>query len=492
MWPGPQVTGGVPVFVAALAAGAAMAIFFYLGLPGIGQFLGALSLTAAVIVAVARVGTPLSRAERFERLGWAGASLALVAVLTFRNAWWLVAFCALGALGCAALAVFGPRRVQSMAVALLWSPVAIVRGVPWLRATTRGVVQHGGSKANVARQAVWSVLGTLVLLLTFGSLLSSADAAFGRLLQTVVPSIGLGSVIGSLLWFVVGVALVAGAAFVLIAPPNLRSLEQPAKPRFGRMVWAMPIGALVLLFAVFVGVQLTVLFGGRTHLLKTAHLSAAEYARGGFWQLAVVTVLTLLVVSGTVRWARQEPGPDRRLLRLLLGPLCALTVVIVASALSRMATYQQAYSYTGERIFVMSLELLLGVVFLLVLVAGIRWRGSWLPRATVGLLVALLLALAALNPEGYAAGRNVQRFQQTGKIDLWYLRALSADATPALVKLAPKQRGCALAWVRRDLAADERWYEWNWGRHRARQALHAASVSDPNTCSDAGRYDYSR
>ena len=57
------------------------------------------------------------------------------------------------------------------------------------------------------------------------------------------------------------------------------------------------------------------------------------------------------------------------------------------------------------------------------------------PAPVVGLAVVLLLGLAVLNPEGYAARRNVQRYQETGRIDLWYLRALSADATPALAAL---------------------------------------------------------
>ena len=54
------------------------------------------------------------------------------------------------------------------------------------------------------------------------------------------------------------------------------------------------------------------------------------------------------------------------------------------------------------------------------------------PATIVGLAVVMLLTLAVLNPEDYAARRNIARYQETGKIDAWYLRALSSDATPAL------------------------------------------------------------
>ena len=153
-------------------------------------------------------------------------------------------------------------------------------------------------------------------------------------------------------------------------------------------------------------------------------------------------MLTLACSAAVARWARRDRRSSASCCASCSGLLCALSVVIVASALSRMYTYQKVYSFTGERIFVMAFELLLGTVFLMILVAGIRWRGTWIPGATVGLAVVMLLGLAVLNPEGYAARRNIARYQETGKIDAWYLRALSADATPALATLPDR---CAAA-----------------------------------------------
>ncbi len=76
---------------------------------------------------------------------------------------------------------------------------------------------------------------------------------------------------------------------------------------------------MVLLFGGFVAVQATVLFGGARHVLETAGLTSAEYARQGFWQLLAVTVLTLLVIGVVVRFARRESVVDRTWLRVLLG-----------------------------------------------------------------------------------------------------------------------------------------------------------------------------
>ncbi len=486
-WPGPKPARGRAVPVAVLAGAVGLAFFVPLGRTGIGWFLGWLALTAGVVFAVRRSVAGRPRAERWMRAGWAAAALALLSVLTFRNAWWLVTFCVIGALGCATLAVVGGRRVRSILFGVVAAPIAAVRGVPWVRAHFRSDVDPG-----LVRRLVGSVAATVAALVVFGSLLASADGAFNVVLNTIVPEVDAGAVFRWVFLAAVGALCAVAAVWTLAAPPDLSAVDKPAGRSLGMVEWAPAIGALTLLFGGFVAVQFTVLFGGQRHVLGTAGLNYAEYARSGFWQLAAVTVLTLAVLAGVGRWARRESRAERIVLRLLLGALSALSIVIVISALSRMYTYQKVYSFTGERIFVMAFELLLGTVFLMILVAGLRLRGGWIPGSTVALAVVMLLSLAVLNPEGYAAGRNIDRYEETGKIDAWYLRALSADATPALTGLPDPARRCTLSWIADDLAEPDPWYAWNLGRVRARQALERVgpgAVGGPKDCRAADKFD---
>ena len=69
------------------------------------------------------------------RVLWAVSSVALLSVLTFRNAWWLVTFCVLGALGCATLAIVGGRSIRSILFSLVAAPFASLRGLPWVTRT---------------------------------------------------------------------------------------------------------------------------------------------------------------------------------------------------------------------------------------------------------------------------------------------------------------------------------------------------------------------
>ncbi|MGR6317431.1 DUF4173 domain-containing protein [Micromonospora soli] len=486
-WPGPKPANGRAVPLAVLAGALGTAFFVPLSRVGVGWFLGWLTLTLGVLVAVRRRSAGLPRTERLIRGGWAAAALALLAVLAFRNAWWLVTFCVLGALGCATLAIVGGRLVRSILFGLVATPFAAFRGLPWVR---RHVT--ASPDAGTVRRVAGSVIATVLVLLVFGALLASADAAFNEVLGAIVSKINISTVFRWIFLAAVGGLIAVAAVYTLAAPPDLSTVDRPTSRRLGLLEWAPAIGALTLLFAGFVVVQFTVLFGGQRHVQKVAGLSYSEYARSGFWQLLFVTLLTLAVLAGVSRWASRERPVDQTLLRVLLGLLSVLSVVIVVSALSRMWTYQKVYSFTGERIFVMAFELLLGVVFLMVLAAGVRWQGRWIPGTTVALAVVMLLGLAVLNPEDYAAHRNIARYQQSGKIDAWYLRALSADATPALTQLPDPVRRCTLSWIAEDLDESDPWYAWNLGRYRARQALDRVgpdAVGGPKDCRRADQFD---
>ena len=485
-WPGPKAEQGWAVPAGVLAGALGFLIFLPLNRVGIGWFLGWLVLTLGVAFGV-RKSTDLSRRERLVRSGWAAAALALLLIPAFRNAWWLVTFSVLGAIGCTALAIVGGRQVRSILFSLVAAPYAAFAGIPWVRRHLKAVGNPG-----IVRRTVFSVVLTVVVLLVFGALLSSADVAFSELLDEAIPDLAIGSIF---LWAFLAAAgglLAVSGIYTLTAPPATSSMDTEGKGRFGLIEWAPAGAALVLLFGGFVAVQFTVLFGGSRHVLETAGLSYSQYARSGFWQLVAVTLLSLALIAGLARWAKRDQPAERVLLRVLLGLLCALSVVIVASALSRMWEYQRVYSFTGERIFVMASEMLLGVIFVLIAVAGIKWQGRWIPATTVGLAVLMLLGLAALDPEGYVASRNAARYAGSGKIDAWYLRALSADATPALTKLPDPVRRCTLSWIAEDLKAPDPWYAWNLGRERARDALEElgpAAIGNQKDCHSADQFD---
>ncbi len=460
-WSGPAYGGGPAAWTSALIGGVAAAIALPLTKPGVGWFLVGLVI-ALTVASAARYGPkPDSAVERYIRIGWAVLALALLSVGIFLNAYWLFYICVLGALGCASLAVAGGHSVRALFVAASALPLAFFRSIPWL-ARGANAWQKTREKQSGGSRTVVAILVTVVLLLVFGGLFASADPAFAKIVGDMLPEFSGGVIRRAIFYTIIGGLFTAGAVFIVLAPPDLSGLERPSTRRIGKVELILPLGALVLLFAGFVAVQFRFLFSATA----PAGTTFSKYAVQGFGQLVVVTLLTLLVIGCATRWAPKENGQERTLLRGLLGALVALSLVVVASAVYRMWLYMNELGWTRERLFFGAVELYLGLVFLMVVVAGIKLRATWFPRAIIASFALLLIGIAAINPERYIADRNIERFNahkndpaymQT--FDLGYLQFLTSDAIDELITLEEPFRSCALKRIEEDLRTQpDTWY----------------------------------
>lgn len=416
-----------------------------------------IGVPVVALLVAATVGVAVRRSLDTLLFGTLALGLALMPVLL--DAGWVMAIDLAGACVLATVAVAGPR------VWALAAPVRALDALPELVPSP-----PSGSVAPLRGLA----LG-VVLVLPFGGLFWSADAAFAELAGGL-PTPPLSTLPGRVAVFALVLAGALGLA--LAAKRVLAEPALPAAPTLGLAEWAIPLVLLDLLFLAFVSVQVTVLFGGHGHVLETAGLTYAEYAREGFWQLLAASVLTLAVVGAATRVAGVAPS-SARLLRLLLGTLCLLTLVVVASALHRLQLYEEAFGLTRLRLVAETFALALGALFVLVLAAGAT-------RAVRGEIARIVLAGGALgliafsvsNPDGRVAERNVDRWSRTGDLDIAYVQGLSADAVPALAGLPEPLRSEVLAPHRARLDRDEPFTSANLARHRARDLL-ASGAREP-------------
>jgi len=403
----------------------------------------------AILVA-ATVATSASPSLDLSLFG--GLALVLACMPALLDAGWVLAIDLVAACLLGSAAVAGPRVVALVA------PLRALDRLPQLAPA----VPHGSASALRGL-----VLGTVVVL-PFGGLFWTADAAFAELAGAAMPLPSLSTLSGRALVFLLvllgalGLALAAGRVF---ADPVL-----PA-PTLGLAEWAIPLVLLDLLSLVFVSVQVTVLFGGHDHVLETAGLTYAEYARQGFWQLIAAAILTLIVVGAATRIAR-GPRASVRLLRVLLGTLCVLTLVVVASALHRLHLYEDAFGLTRTRLAAETVSWGLGGLFVLVLAAGlVRAVRTQLPRLALSGIALGLVLFSLSNPDGRVAERNVDRWARTGDLDVAYVHGLSADAVPALAELPEPLRTLVLEPLAARLGEPEPWTSANYGRRQARAVV---------------------
>ncbi|MGZ9933826.1 DUF4153 domain-containing protein [Streptomyces sp. NC-S4] len=468
--------------VAVLASGLATALLL-----GDGMGPGLLLAVVPAVVAAYVAARAARRSARPWTIAWVIGCLALLAVPALRDSAWPATLAILSAVLLGALALHGSRTWPGVLLSPLGFLDAAVSGIGWL---LTGLRSRGGVSKDRWLPVAKATGVAAVLLLLFGALFASADAAFADLLGDLLPDVSVEDGPVRFILFLLGAVLALAAARTAAAPLRWDRIKvAPGKPR-SRVEWALPLIVLNLLFAGFNAVQLAVLFGGYDKVLRSTGLTYAEYARQGFWQLLWATLLTLAVIALALRWAPRSGTGDRRFVRIVLGVLCALTLVVVASALRRMDLYVEAYGLTRLRVSVAAMELWLGLVIVLIMAAGV-FGGHWLARAFAGSAAAAVLAFGLLSPDGMVAERNVARFEADAKIDLSYFQSLSADAVPALDRLPEPQRSCALRGINDEMAkaGDVPWYAMSLGEYQARQILRDRPVTASyEVCSRLGAF----
>lgn len=313
----------------------------------------------------------------------------------------------------------------------------------------------------------------------FGALFAAADPTFERYV-TMLTALGTEDLPAHLV-LTLGFGWIAAGLLRGALPGARRNpLDRLRPPRVGVEETAVILGLVTALFAAFVALQLTYLFGGRATIESISGLTLAEYARRGFFELVAASglVLALLLALG----AAAPRGPGRWVYRGLAGALIGLVLLVIASALLRLRLYVDEFGLTTDRFYAAAFVVWLALALGWFAVTVVRGRPRPFTSGAVAMGIAAVFMLGAADPAALVARTNLDR-ESPRPVDGSYLRSLGADAAPAvlggLAALHPDDR-CATArhmldrWGPEATAPEDRqadWRVWNAGEAAARRAV---------------------
>lgn len=415
--------------------------------------------------------------RRLDPFGWVcvASALGMAAAWTWTDAAWVLWPGTFVVAIVAGLGLWGPSRAGEVLRALVVgpllafaTPIAIGRGLR-------------GQRRDRMREVVVPVLGVVIVLVVFGGLLTGGDAAFGALVDAVLPDLSLDEYVVARI-VLAGVAAATVATYLLVARAGTVETTPWRRPVRPRRDWLAPVLALDALLLLAIVVRAGVLFGGEERVLATTGLTYAEYAREGFGSLLALATM-VLVVTGIV--ARVAADEDRVVRDRALAVLLAATGLVVVSAVQRLALYTAQFGLTRLRFSAFVAIGFVAVVIVLVAVAGRSTAvASALPRVLVALVGVTVLGVALARPDAIIARQQVAAFAGTDQLDVGYVTSLSADAAPALAGLGDDLLTATLdeGYLTVDSAKDsfcgtvhgvdeeERWATWNAARSRAQRA----------------------
>ena len=340
---------------------------------------------------------------------------------------------------------------------------------------------------------VLRVLGiTLVLVLFFAAILSSADPIFAEkirvLREQVVPR--------TILSIIVACAVLLGLA----ASFGKTYTYKPLPLRF--LSWvetAVPVGAVCVLFGVFLWVQATYLFGGH-EAFKALDLTYAEYVRKGMIEVLVATACAGALSYVVSLKERELAGTrERGILYAVNAVLLLELFLMLGSALKRDWMYMDVYGLTRVRV-VGEIFLAWLAVIVLLLAAFALWRRLQEKAVFAGAIAAsfaVVLFLNASNMDARIASAAVPAGQRQDAFNVSLLSTDAVDQWGAMIgglarefeDVRGKQRLTQeetnrlanivravdeLAWERDvvlEVNEPKDWMSWTWSRENALRAM---------------------
>jgi hypothetical protein len=431
----------------------------------------------------------LPRGESAGDARWRNIALIIMSVaallISWRSAEQLQAFAVLAFAGAGGVALWSARG--SIVGARLWEmALSGVRTAMTFAASAVALVAEafGGESSNAKRTLPMLAVGTVIaipLLAVTLALLTDADPIFARGVESLVEFLSE-DIVAHILRTGIFAWILAGWMQGILRP-SMDPKDGPTAPTFQLTLHSPALIGFTTLLAAYLGVQARVLFGGAAYVRETVGVSFASYARGGFFELVVVSafaMILLLVVDATLD--RSDERAERRFTSIGIG-IIALICVLALSAANRLALYIGAFGWSTDRFYALAA--------LVAIVAMLMWFGMtvlrkqstrFLPGVVTGAAV-WVLALHVLNPDALVTKLNLNRALAGAEFDVPYHTSLSDDAVATLMGGVAQLPTVACAEVVRLLGGrrlgrdDGDLRSWNAGAARAQRATSDATLA---------------
>ena len=283
----------------------------------------------------------------------------------------------------------------------------------------------------------------IVIVLTL--LLTSADPVFKIRVRGLFNWLSFDNLAESLfrLTYIIIIAYLLLSAFFFGSTVSAKwekghHTEPILKPFLGTIESGIILGAVNLLFLVFVILQFTYLFGGQENI-SIEGFTYAEYARRGFFELLAVAMISLVLFYGLSLWTKRETAAQRWTFSGMGMLLVALVGVILVSAFTRLSLYEEAYGFTRLRTLTHIFTVWTGLILAVTAFLESRRQLDKLAFLLILLIFGFGLTVNFFNVDRFIVQQNVTRAMTSNDnddstgLDAEYLTTLSYDAIPQLV-----------------------------------------------------------
>jgi hypothetical protein len=374
----------------------------------------------------------------------------------------------------------------------------IIRNIskPFVYVTALMQPKAASKKNEVAMKIFIGLCISFPLLLVIILLLSSADQVFAKCIN-YIPSmleyINPGEYIARAIIIFIAAILLFSLMWSLVnskAAGAVRSagVDKDNKRVFDPVVIITILFTINIIYLLFTLIQFKYLFGQ----LLPKDFSYSEYARRGFFELNIVTLINLSILLCFISFTKKISKITGIFICILNSLLVFSTLVMLLSAHLRMSLYEDVYGYTYLRVLTHAFMAFLFVIFIITFIKIWKEKISLLKPYIIAALIAYVL-INYMNIDVFIAGMNIDRLERNN-IDISYLTSLSCEAVPQLTRLLDSKDDTIsnemenyLYLKKKELSETDCWQSFNISRYNAGKILSKYELHYQASKASAGR-----
>lgn len=299
----------------------------------------------------------------------------------------------------------------------------------------RAKIKIDSKNEALIKKVVKSMIITIPIILVIIILLASADSIFGDIFIDILEKIinafskmKMSTVVIKVILIILSFIYMLCVFDYIISKykkdEGVRDTSFQIKDDF---TIKMILTALNIVYMVFCYIQIKSLF------LRNVDIDYAQYARRGFFQLMIVSFINLV----TIIIAKKSEKPDQKnsYISIMSLIMIGFTFIILISSAVRMYFYESAYGYTLLRLLVYC-ALFIEAILFIPTILYIKDKKINLVKTYFTIILIIYVGMNFMNFDNIIAKRNVDRYIETGKIDMNYIKAeTGTDAVKQITRI---------------------------------------------------------
>lgn len=263
-------------------------------------------------------------------------------------------------------------------------------------------------------------------------LLSSADMMFNSIFvnfSKLFKNLSIENIIGRIIIIIVLFTYIGGLINYLIFDYQKDENAKCNKFKIENYTIKLLLTILNIIYVIFDFIQIRSLIFHQV----SENINYSQYAREGFFQLMFISIINLIIILVSKHSNDKENKYNKSMSIIMI----ILTFIIIISSFLRMNMYESVYGYTLLRLLVY-ITLITEVILLIPTTIYVINSKTKILKHYIIITITVYTIINLFSVDYLIAYKNINRYYNSNKIDITYLKNNHTDNIPLLIELYNK------------------------------------------------------